>query len=92
MVALYIALEPPVGDSITIARVSDRSLLVGAARTAIAEATAQAVRAAAEDPSLGVLHTAEANRLSEALGKLIPELVLLGSGDEAKSAWPQLKM
>jgi hypothetical protein len=91
MVALYIALEPSDGDSITIARVSDRSLLIGAARTAIAEAFDQATQAAALDPNIGVLHQAEANRLSEALRKLIPEL-LLDPDDRLESGMPLLKM
>ena len=90
MVALYIALEPPHGDSITIARVSDRALLIGAARTAMAEARDQASRAAAEDPGLGVLQQAEANRLSEALHRLIPELLL--DVELSGAGGPTLKM
>lgn len=76
MVALYIALEPAAGDSITIARVSDRELLVDAARMAMAEARDRAKRAAVQDPGLAVLREAEANRLSDALRKLIPELMV----------------
>jgi hypothetical protein len=91
MIALYIALEPSAGESITIARVSDRSLLIGAAKTAIEEAFDQATQATALDPGLGVLHQAEANRLSEALRRLIPEL-LLDADDVLHSGRPVLKM
>ena len=86
MVALYIALEPATGESITIARVGDRSLLVDAARKAIREAFDHAHEAAKLDSNLGVLHQAEANRLLEALGKLIPEMLpLSGEGDQPVS-------
>jgi hypothetical protein len=71
---LYITLESAVGKPVTLARVSDRSLLTGAARTAIREAEEKAELMAAEDEDLGILQLQEAARLRTALEYVIPEL------------------
>jgi hypothetical protein len=71
---LYITLEPAAGKPVTLARVFDRSLLTGVARTAIREAEEQAELMAAEDETLGTLQLQEASRLRTALELVIPEL------------------
>jgi hypothetical protein len=79
---LYITLEPAEGKPVTLARVSDRSLLTGAARTAIREAEEKVELMAAEDEVLGTLQLQEAGRLRKALELVIPELRNI-SGDPA---------
>jgi hypothetical protein len=60
------------GRAIPLARVADATLVATAARTAIAAAAARAEEIAKADTVLGALERAEAHRLSEVLGALLP--------------------
>ncbi len=60
------------GRAIPLARISDSTLIVTAARTAIAAADARAEEIAKADAVLGAIERAEAHRLSEVLGALLP--------------------
>lgn len=60
------------GRAIPLARVADPALVASAARTAIAAARARADEIAKADAVLGTIERAEAHRLSEVLGALLP--------------------
>lgn len=71
---VFIAVSPPDGDALTVARVSDRGILLSAARAALAEAKIEAAEAESSDPVLGMLHRSEYARLEQVLSQLLPEL------------------
>jgi hypothetical protein len=60
------------GRAIPLARVSDATLVATAARSAIAAAAARADEIAKADSVLGTIEHAEAHRLREVLGALLP--------------------
>jgi hypothetical protein len=60
------------GRAIPLARISDSTLVATAARSAIAAAAARADEIAKADMVLGAIERAEAHRLSEVLGALLP--------------------
>ena len=75
-VLLFIAVSPPDGDALTLAKVRNRSILLSAARAAIAEAERDASEAEISDPVLGVLQRSECLRLEQVLSRLLPEIGL----------------
>ena len=62
------------GRAIPLARVADATLVTSAARTAMVAADARADEIGRADVVLGALERAEANRLREVLGVLLPGL------------------
>ncbi len=60
------------GRAIPLARIADATLVASAARSAIAAAAARADEIAKADAILGTIERAEAHRLSEVLGALLP--------------------
>jgi hypothetical protein len=71
---LAILYEPDRGRPLTVARVSDRNLLVAAAEAAIAEAEDRARALAEADEFLGAVQREEAARMRRVLGIFLPEL------------------
>jgi hypothetical protein len=71
---LAILYEPERGRPLTVARVSDRQLLVAAAEAAIAEAEERAQALSEADEFLGAVQHEEAARVRRVLGILLPEL------------------
>jgi hypothetical protein len=66
--------EPERGRPLTVARVSDRRLLVAAAEAAIAEADERALALGDADAFLGAVQREEAERVRRVLAILVPEL------------------
>jgi hypothetical protein len=76
MVTLAIVYEPENGTALRVAQVRDELLLLEAARIAIEEAETGAATIAQHDSTLGRIQTAEAEKLRDVLGLLLPELSL----------------
>ena len=78
-VAIVLVSEPATtkGRPLPLARVHDESIVVDAARVAIADAQARAKDMAHADQFLGEVEQAEVNRLQKVLALLIPGLVEL---------------
>ncbi len=74
--ALVLVYEPPTakGRPVPIARITDQTLMVRAARSALGEAQAKANALARADELLGEVERAEVKRLQEVLILLIPGL------------------
>ena len=70
---LAILYAPEGHRPLSIARVHDRDLLTMAAKRAILEAEAAAIRLMEGDPTLGVLQREEANKLRRVLCRLVRE-------------------
>ena len=75
-IELCISFEPNPGQAVTVARVTDRDLILHTAHTALEEADARAKRLSALDPVLGELWRQEARRLRVALELVLPDLRL----------------
>jgi hypothetical protein len=73
-IALHITLESATGRIVTLARTSDRRLLIDAARAALLEAAQRATEFAEDDPFLGEIQRGEVRRLQKAMELAIPEL------------------
>ena len=71
---LAILYEPEAGRPLTVARITDRRLLVAAAEAAIREAQDQASALQDADEVLGAFQHEEAERIRRVLGLLVPEV------------------
>jgi len=71
---LAILYEPEAGRPLTVARISDRRLLVEAAEAAIREAWDQASALQDADEVLGAFQHEEAERIRRVLHLLVPEV------------------
>jgi hypothetical protein len=71
---LAILYEPEAGRPLTVARISDRRLLVAAAEAAIREARDHASALQDADEILGAVQQEEAERIRRVLGLLVPEV------------------
>lgn len=71
---LAILYEPERGRPLTVARITDRQLLIAAARAAIAEAESRAEMLGDVDPVLGAVQREESARMGRVLRMVIPEL------------------
>jgi hypothetical protein len=71
---VFIAVSPPEGDALTVAKVQDRGILLSAARAALAEAQREAAESESSDPMLGVLHRSQCQHLEQVFSRLLPEL------------------
>ena len=72
MGSLTITYQAPGQRPLSVATVEDEGLLRQAAQLALKQAEQRAAAVAAEDPIMGMLQTAEVQRLRAALSILIP--------------------
>lgn len=77
-VALYIVLETS-GKPLGLARLTDREMVLDAARVAISHARQKAKSAGDVDPVLGQIQRAEAAQLAESLALVVPGLATASS-------------
>lgn len=73
-VSLHLVYEGDLGRPLTAARVTDRALIVRAARTAVKESYQKANSVGRIDSFLGDVHLEETRRLEKVLKVLIPEM------------------
>ncbi len=73
-ISLYITFEPEHGRPVTLAKITDREILVAASIAALHEATKRAELMSVEDDLLGELQCQEVARLRSALERVVPEL------------------
>ena len=74
MVALHIVYQDDVGKAISAVKISDRVLLIEAAKKAIKEARERGKSLTKTNPLIGKFQREEAERLEKFLVVLIPEL------------------
>lgn len=82
---LAILYEPTGGRPLAVCTLSDRGLLVNAARAAIQERRAEAKRLSTCDETLGRIANDDASRLQGTLRALIPELGGVTNGPDCGS-------